>query len=313
MLELSHHVVRDPGVGEVRVEVVASGLNRADVIQRKGAYPAPPGFSPDVPGLEFAGVVERVGERVLGWKAGDRVMGITGGGAMSTHVVAAERELLPVPEKLDLVEAAAIPEAFLTAFDAFEQAGFAAGETALVHAVGSGVGLAALQWAKAAGGRVIGTSRTADKLVRCREYGLDEGLLVSDARFADEVRVWTQGQGVPVVVDLVGGDYLVENLQALAPRGRIVVVGLLAGREATVPLGLLLSRRATVIGTVLRSRPPEEKAALAQAFRRRVLPAFASGRLRPTIDEVLPMTSVAEAHARLERGETFGKLVLAWT
>lgn len=306
--------VRRPGPGEVLVEVVAAGLNRADIIQRRGGYPAPAGFAPDIPGLEFAGLVSRVGAGVTRFSPGDRVMGITGGGAMCTHVVAHARELMPVPSHLDLVEAAAVPEAFLTAWDAmFSQACLGVGETVLIHAVGSGVGLAALQLATATGASTIGTSRTPDKLDRCAAFGLAHPVRPVDGQFDDQVNAATGGSGVDVVIDLVGGAYLEQNLKSLANKGRVVVVGLLGGREASVPLGLLLARRATVIGTVLRSRPLEEKIALTQAFATRGLPLFEARKVRPVVDEVLPMTSVRESHERMERGETFGKLVLAWT
>lgn len=306
--------VREPGPGEVLVEVVAAGLNRADIIQRRGGYPAPAGFAPDIPGLEFAGVVARLGAAVTGFSRGDKVMGITGGGAMCTHVVVHARELLRVPAHLDLVDAAAVPEAFLTAWDAmFAQAALGVGETVLIHAVGSGVGLAALQLAVASGARAIGTSRSRQKLDRCTAFGLHQAIEPVDGRFEEQVKGATGGRGVDVVIDLVGGEYLRQNLESLALKGRLVVVGLLGGREATLPLGLLLTRRATVIGTVLRSRPLEEKVALTQAFANRGLPLFDARKVRPVVDEVLPMTSVREAHERMERSETFGKLVLAWT
>lgn len=305
--------VRDPGPGEVLVTVAAAGLNRADLVQRRGAYPAPEGYPQDIPGLEYAGTVLRVGEGVTSFAVGDRVMGITGGGAMCTLLVAHERELLPVPTNLTLTEAAAVPEAFLTAWDAlFQQASVTLGETVLVHAVASGVGLAALQLAKASGATVIGTSRTAHKLERCASFGLNHGVVTADGRFEDEVLELTGQRGVDAVIDLVGGSYLEQNLKSLALRGRVVVVGLMGGRQASMPLGLLLSRRATVVGTVMRSRPLEEKAALARSFAAKALPLFESGALTPVVDDVLPMDSVREAHERMERSETFGKLVLAW-
>lgn len=309
VLELGEYEVRAPGHGEVLVQVAAAGLNRADLAQRRGHYPAPPGFPADVPGLEFAGTVQAVGAGVTDWKPGDRVMAISGGGAMATHVVAHERELLPVPDALTLEQAAAVPEVFLTAWDAvFVQGGLRLGETLLVHAVGSGVGTAALQLAKVAGARVFGTSRTQDKLDRCATLGLDAGLLVGkDGAFADRVP-----GGADVVLDAVGGAYLPENVRVLAPGGRLVLLGTMGGAKGELPVFELMRRRGRVIGTVLRGRPLEEKAALAQAFRRDVLPLFASGRLRPIVDDVLEMSRVAEAHERLEQNRTFGKLVLRW-
>lgn len=305
--------VRDPGPGEILVAVAAAGLNRADVLQRKGLYPAPPGSPSDVPGLEYAGVVESVGDGVLSRRAGDRVMGIVGGGAMATHVVVHEREAIPVPDGLTLEEASAIPEVFFTAFDAlFVQAGLRPFESVLIHAVGSGVGTAALQLARHAGCRVLGTSRTADKLTRAETFGLapGDGIVASSGGFAEQVR--ERCGGADVILDTVGAAYAAENLAALRTKGRVVVVGLLGGAEGKVPLGLLLQKRASLVGTVLRSRPLEEKALLAQRFAREANPLFTTGALRPVIDSVLPMSEIAEAHRRLESNATFGKVVLAW-
>ncbi len=305
--------VRDAGPGEVRVKVAAAGLNRADVLQRKGAYPAPPGVPQDVPGLEYAGVVEQVGEGVLELEVGDAVMGIVAGGSMATHLVVHAREALRVPKDMPLTEAAAIPEVFLTAYDAvFAQARLAMGQLLLVHAVGSGVGTAALQLGLVAGAEVVGTTRSEDKLERCRSLGLTRGVVARDKSFAAAFTQETSGRLADVVLDTVGAGYLGDNLRVLAQRGRIVTIGLLAGATGELPLGLLLAKRGTLIGSVLRSRPLEEKAALAQAVSREVLPLFASGRLRPVIDTILPMQEIRAAHQRLEQNESFGKIVLAW-
>jgi NADPH2:quinone reductase len=305
--------VPEPGPGEIRVSVVAAGLNRADVLQRRGFYPAPPGVPADVPGLEYAGRVERLGEGVREFALGDAVMGIVAGGAMATHVIVHAREAMRAPAGMPLEEAAAIPEVFLTAYDAlFSQANTALGELVLVHAVGSGVGTAALQLGLVAGAEVIGTSRTVDKLARCRALGLSEGLPISDKTFASALLERTGGRGCDVILDTVGATYLAENLKALALRGRLVIVGLLGGAAAELPLGLVLAKRATLFGTVLRNRPLEEKIAVAQTFTRHALPLFASGKLKPVIDVVMPMSEVRLAHQRMERNETFGKIVLRW-
>ncbi len=310
VLELGTTEVRDPGPGEVRVEVAAAGLNRADTLQRRGFYPAPKGFPDDIPGLELAGTVESIGEGVSGFAVGDPVMAIIGGGGMATHAVVHSRELLPVPSGLSLEEAAAIPEVFLTAFDAlFAQGDLRMGETVVLHAVASGVGTAALQLAANVGARVVGTSRSAAKLERCRGLGLVHAVDTSDGAFADAVQ---QLGGADLVIDTIGAKYLTENLKALALRGRVVVLGLMGGVKGEMPLGLLLGKRARITGSTLRARPLEEKATLAQRFIREALPHFADGRLKPVIDEVLPMSEVGEAHARMERNETFGKLVLSW-
>jgi len=314
-LHIDRVSVDDPGPGQILVEVAAAGLNRADLLQRRGLYPAPPGAPKDVPGLEYAGRVAAVGDGVRSLEIGDPVMGIVGGGAMATHLVVHEREAIRVPEGLALTHAAAIPEAFLTAYDAlFEQAGLTSGERVLIHAVASGVGTAALQLARLAGARALGTSRTEDKLDRCAELGLAEGLHVTEGLFAEEVKERTDGRGVDVVLDLVGAAYLAENLASLAPLGRMVVIGLLGGAEAELPLGTLMKKRLRVLGSVLRTRPLEEKAILAQRFAARVAPLFAAdGPLSAVVDDVMPMAEVREAHARMERNETFGKLVLAWS
>jgi putative PIG3 family NAD(P)H quinone oxidoreductase len=315
VLKLGTLGVREPGPGEVLVEIAAAGLNRADVLQRRGFYPAPAGAPAQVPGLEYAGTVAALGADVSTTQVGARVMGIVAGGGMATHVVVHERELVRVPARLALEDAAAIPEVFMTAYDAlFPQAALALGEVVLLHAVGSGVGTAALQLARAAGVRALGTSRTADKLQRCEPLGLEleDGLLVGDKQFAARVLERTQGRGADVILDTVGAAYLGENLKALAPRGRLCVIGLLGGAGGELALGALLAKRAQIFGSVLRSRPLEEKAALAQAFERHVIPLFDRGLLRPVLDCVLPMADIAEAHQRIESDRSFGKIVLKW-
>ena len=312
VLEIADLEVRAPGPGEVLVEVAAAGLNRADLLQRKGFYPAPPGVAPDVPGLEYAGTVADAGPDA-GMRPGTRVMGITGGGAMATHVVVHAREAMRIPGGMSFEDAAAIPEAFLTGYDAlFDLGELRAGEVVLIHAVGSGVGTAALQLALVAGATAIGTSRSEEKLERCAELGLEDGIVVDDGTFDVALKARTAGRAADVILDCVGGAYLEENVRALAPRGRLVVVGLLGGATGKLSLGALLAKRARVIGTVLRSRPLEEKAALAQAFEARMLPLFADGRLLPVVGAVLPMAEIRAAHEAMEKDATFGKIVLTW-
>ena len=302
------------GAGEVLVEIAAAGLNRADCLQRRGFYPAPPGAPPDIPGLEFAGTVVERGSGAGQFAIGARVMGIAGGGAMATHIAAHERTLVPVPAVLDLERAAAVPEVFMTAYDAlFLQGGLEMGDDVVVHAAGSGVGTAAVQLVARAGARSIGTSRDESKLERCRALGMSEALLVDgEKRFADRVRAMTGGSGAAIILDSIGAAYLEENMRALAVGGRLIVIGLLGGGGGTLPLGLLLSRRARLLGTVLRSRPLEEKAELAQRFTTQVLPLLADGRLVPVVDAVMPMSEVRAAHRRMESNDTFGKIVLRW-
>jgi NADPH2:quinone reductase len=305
--------VREPGPGELLVEVAAAGLNRADTLQRRGFYPAPPGAPANVPGLEYAGKVARVGEGVLEHKPGDAVMGIVAGGGMATHVVVHAREAIRVPQGMSMTDAAAVPEVFLTAYDAlFPQAGLGLGQVVLLHAVGSGVGTAALQLALATGARPIGSSRTQDKLERCAALGLQDAILVPDKRFAAEVMERTAGRGADVILDTVGAAYLAENVASLASGGRLVLVGLLSGATGELALGTLLQKRARVLGSVLRSRPLEQKATLAQAFSRDVLPLLQRGTIKPVVDCVLDMTEIREAHLRMERNQSFGKIVLSW-
>lgn len=313
-LSVQKRSLRPPGPGELLVEVAGAACNRADIIQRLGFYSAPPGFVQDIPGLEYAGTVARVGEGVQRFKQGDRVMGIVAGGAMASHVIVHEREAMPAPKNLSLTDAAAIPEVFLTAYDALVlQAGLKTGESMLVHAVGSGIGTAAIQIARALSATSLGTSRTADKLERCAKLGLDAGIVSSDKTFAKAVLDATGGRGVDVILDTIGAAYIGENVKALAPQGRIVVIGLLGGVAGELPLGMLLAKRARIIGSVLRSRPLEEKAALAQAATSALVPLFERGALVPVIDRVLPFAEIQEAHRYLESNESFGKVVMTWS
>ncbi len=303
----------EPGPGTIRVRVEAAGVNRADLLQRQGHYPAPDDAPRDIPGLEYAGTVDRVGPNVTVWSPGDRVMGLTGGGACAEYVVVPSDEAMAIPDGVTADVAAAVPEAFITAHDALRaRAGLRSGETLLVHAVGSGVGTAALQLAKAWGARVIGTSRTGWKLERARELGLDDGIQPESGAFAEAVHALTAGRGVGAILELVGGDYLEEDLRCIAPLGRIVVVGLTRGRSAELDMGALLRKRLTITGTVLRSRSSVEKAAATRAFARDGLALVARGDVRPPIHAVLPMAEAAAAHRLLESNETFGKVVLRW-
>ncbi|HUF11539.1 MAG TPA: NAD(P)H-quinone oxidoreductase [Longimicrobiales bacterium] len=299
-----------PGPREIRVAVAAAGVNRADLMQRLGRYPAPEGVPADVPGLEFAGVVDALGDDVTRWSIGDRVMGLLGGGGYADLVVVDEAEATSVPDALELTHAAAMPEVFITAHDAlFTRLRLAAGERLLIHAVGSGVGTAALQLAKAAGATVIGTSRTAEKLERAQSLGLDTGIVAADD-WLDAVMAATDGRGVDAIVDLVGGAYFDANLRALSTLGRMVVVGTVAGARAEIDLSRLMRTRATLIGTVLRARTTQEKIEATRAFERDVLPLVESGRVRPIIDLVYPLERAADAHRYVEANESFGKVVL---
>ncbi|MEO8704633.1 MAG: NAD(P)H-quinone oxidoreductase [Kofleriaceae bacterium] len=301
----------EPARGEVRVRIRATAINRADLLQRMGSYPAPADAPPDIPGLEIAGEVAALGPGVERWKVGDRVFGLVGGGGYAEAIVAHERALARIPDGLTFDQAAAIPEAFITAHDAIVgQAGLAGGESLLVHAVGSGVGTAAVQLGRALGALVIGTARSADKLERAKSLGLDVGIVAETPVFADAVKR-ADPNGAAVTLELVGGKYLDEDLRAAALLGRIALVGLLAGARTELDLGLVLRKRLRVLGTVLRARPLEEKLAVMRTFEARVVPLFERGKLVPVIDLVLPLDQAAEAHARMASNAGFGKIVLS--
>jgi NADPH2:quinone reductase len=315
VVELAEVEAPRPSRGEVLVRVKAAAMNRADLLQRRGLYPPPPGFREDIPGLELAGEIAELGEAVTGWKVGDRVMAIAAGEAQAELAVVHERMLLRVPEGLSLGDAGALPEAGMTAHDAlFTIGGLRPGATVLIHAVGSGVATAALQIARAAGALTVGTSRTADKLEKARALGLDHAILVGkeEPRFADEVKRLTGRRGAAVILDFVGGAYAAENVASLAPGGRIVVIGTMGGPKAQLDLGLLMRVRGSITGTVLRPRPLEEKIAATQAFGRDVLPLIAAGKVRPVVDALLPAARAREAHERMEKNDSFGKIVLGF-
>ena len=308
-------VERPVAAGErVRVRVRAAALNRADLLQRRGLYPAPPGVPAGIPGLEFAGEVEQLGGDATRWQVGQRVFGITGGGAQAEYVVVPESALAAVPENLSWTEAAAVPEAFITAHDAlFTQGRLASGESVLVHAAGSGVGLAAIQLVRAAGATAYGTARTLEKLERAREFGLSEGTAVvgdEPRLFVAAVREWTTGAGVDLVLDLVGASYFAANLEAVAVRGRLLLVGTMGGTTTTIDFGLVIGKRLRLAGTVLRSRSTEEKARATRLFARHVVPLLARGAVRPVLDRTYPLDEVRAAHERLEANQSFGKIVL---
>jgi putative PIG3 family NAD(P)H quinone oxidoreductase len=306
-----------PGGDQVLVRVRAAGLNRADIFQRRGQYPAPPGVAMDIPGLEFAGDIEAVGPAVQRWKPGRRVMGIVGGAAQADYVVVPEGSLAEVPDLLDWAEAAALPEVFITAHDAlFTQAGLELGETVLIHSAASGVGTAAVQLAHAAGCLTFGTSRTPDKLEKVRLLGLDEPIALTGEQpgqvFATRILEATGSQGVNVIMDLIGAPYLGANLRALAQLGRMICVGVTAGAAAEMDMHVLLRKRLRIMGTNLRYRTTGEKAAAVRRFNDQVMPLVRCGILRPVIDSAYELSEVVEAHKRLEANATFGKVVLTF-
>jgi NADPH:quinone reductase len=294
----------EPVSDQVLAEVISAGVNRADLLQLRGGHAAPPGWPRDVPGLEFAGRVAAVGEGATALAEGDLVFGIVGGGAHATHVVTPEALCVRVPDGLDPVHAGGVPEVFMTAYDALvRRARLGGGERVLIHAVGSGVGTAALQIARSIGGITVGTSRSVDKLERAEELGLHEGVVAGDdmARRIGEV---------DVVLELVGGSYVETDVVVCRPRGRIVVVGLLAGASVDLDLGAVMRKRLTLVGTVLRSRAEWEREQLTALFARRVAPLFTTGRFRPVVDRVVGFEQIAEGYEALGSNRTFGKVVL---
>ncbi len=313
VLEIQARPKPDPGVGQIRVRVRASALNRADLLQREGNYPVPPGAPADISGMEYAGEVDALGPSATLWKVGERVIGIVGGGGHAEYLCVHEREAIPVPKSMSWADAAAIPEVFLTAYDAlFNRLALGTGETVLIHAVGSGVGTAGLQIARVAGARVVGTARSPGKLERAKKLGLDVGIDASGGDWPAQVEAAIGVDRVHAVMDLVGGNYLEGNLRVLALRGRMVVVGLTAGATAPFNMGMLLRKRLTIVGTMLRGRPLEEKIALARDFSERLIPLFESGQLKPVVDRVFPFDQIRAAHELMHSNQTFGKIVLAW-
>jgi NADPH:quinone reductase len=309
VLEIREVETPEPQGDQVRVRVRAAGLNRADLAQRQGAYPAPAGSPGDIPGLEFAGVVEALGPLARRWQPGQRVMGLVGGGAQAEYVVIQEGMLVEIPERLSDVEAAGVPEVFFTAHDAlFTQADLRMGERVLIHAAGSGVGTAAIQLTHAAGATVFGTSRTPAKLERAKPLGLDYGLSNSD--FAERIREITGGAGVHIVLDMVGAPYMSQNLQIMAERGRLVYLAAMGGGEATLPIWALQGKRLRIQGSMLRNRSLGEKLDVVSRFTHEVLPLLADGRVKPVIERAYSLGEIRAAHEMMGANTNFGKLIL---
>ena len=304
-----------PGPDEVLVDVVATALNRADLLQRRGLYPSPPlaGFvppAPEIPGVEFSGRVVGVGDRVSAWAIGDDVMGIVGGGAYAERLVVHEDQAMRVPHGVSVADAAAIPEVWITAFEALiVQGALTSGRVALVHAGASGVGTAAIQICRAIGARVIVTA-SAGKLNACRALGADLAIDYASQDFVAECAAFTGGSGVDVVLDVIGGEYVDRDIAALRTGGRIVQVGVMGGGRTEVNIGMLLPKRASIVGTVLRSRPLAEKIAISQRFATEVLPLFDAGLVRPVIDSRYPLSAIADAQAHMERNANIGKILI---
>ena len=299
-----------PEPGEVLVEVAATAVNRADLMQRQGVYEPPPGAS-SYPGLEASGRIVAVGAGVAGWAVGDEVCALLSGGGYAERVRVPTGQLLPIPAGVDLVTAAALPEVVATVWsNVFMVANLRAGDTFLVHGGSSGIGTMAIQLAKAVGARIATTAGSADKLARCRELGADLAIDYHDEDFVERVREFTDGAGVDVILDNMGAKYLGRNVDALAVNGRLVVIGLQGGARGELDLNKLLMKRAAIAATSLRARPQAEKSAIVAAVREHVWPLIEAGRVRPIVDRVMPLTEAAQAHRVVEGSTHIGKVLL---
>jgi NADPH2:quinone reductase len=310
MLVPQERPVPPPGEHEVLVKVAAAGVNRPDVMQRKGLYPPPPGAT-DIPGLEIAGEVVALGAKVERWKPGDKVMGLVVGGGYAQFCPVHESHALPIPDNLSMLEAAAIPETFFTVWhNVFERGALKTGETLLVHGGSSGIGTAAIQLAKASGARVIITAGTPDKCRACRALGADVAINYKDEDFVAASKAATQGRGADVILDMVGGDYIERNYEAAAVEGRVVQIAFVGSPKATVDFRRIMLKRLTHTGSTLRARSVEDKGAIARAVEQHVLPLIVAGRVKPVIDSSFALDEAALAHARMESSAHIGKIVL---
>jgi len=310
VLRLADRPTPQPGTGEVLIKVAAAGVNRPDVEQRKGTYPPPPGAS-DIPGLEIAGTVAALGQGAAGVSVGDKVCALVSGGGYAEYCTAPVAQCLPVPKGLDFTAAASLPETFFTVWQNMcDRAGLKAGETILIHGGTSGIGVTAVQMAKAIGARVLATAGSAAKCAAAAKLGADRAIDYNTEDFVEVVKAETNGKGVEVILDMVGGKYFERNIAALAIDGRLALIALLGGREAKIDLGLVLRKRLTLTGSVLRARTIAEKGAIAQSLRREIWPLIESGKIKPVIDSTVPLADAAKAHARMESSAHIGKIVL---
>ena len=301
----------EPATGEVLIDIVAAGLNRADLLQRQGLYPPPPG-APDYPGLECSGRISAVGDSVAGWRVGDEVCALLGGGGYAEKVAVPAGHVLPVPSGVSVLEAAALPEVACTVYsNVVMTAGLRAGETLLVHGGASGIGTMAIQFGRALGARVVCTAGSPAKLEGCRALGADLAVPYRDADFVTAVSDFTGGRGADVILDIIGAAYLARNMAALATDGRLVVIGLQGGARAEIDLNAMMRKRASLHATSLRSRPPDQKEVIVDGVRQVVWPLIDSGQIRPVVDATLPLAEAGRAHALMEAGDHVGKILLA--
>ncbi len=313
VLRAAERALPEPGPREVLVKVRASGVNRPDLMQREGKYPPPPGTS-DIPGLEISGQIVTMGQDARRFQRGDWICALLAGGGYAEYCVAPEGQCLPIPGQLDPIVAGAIPETFFTVWtNAFDRGRLVSGESLLVHGGASGIGTTAIQMAKARGARVFATARSAAQCAACQELGAERAIDSTREDFVAITQQLTNGQGVDVILDMVGGDFFSKNLQALAPEGRLVQIATLAGSDVELSLRQVMQRRLSITGSTLRSRTVEEKGRIAQSLEREIWPLVAKGQIKPIIQAALPWHQAVEAHRTLESGQHVGKIVLVWS
>jgi len=301
------------GANEVLVKVAATGINRPDVAQRKGNYPPPASAPQDIPGLEIAGTVEKVGADVTRWKVGDKVCALIIGGGYAEYCNVPEGQCLPIPENLTFIEAASLPETFFTVWsNVFDRGQLKPGESLLVHGGSSGIGVAAIQMAKAMGSIVYITAGSDEKCKFCEELGAAKAINYKTQNFKDEINKITNGKGVNLILDMIGGDYTPLNLQSLADEGRLVMINMMKGKDVGIDLSLIMRKRLNITGSMLRSRDVAFKAAIAQNLEKHIWPLLASGKIKPVIYKVFPADKASEAHQLMESSEHIGKIVLRW-
>jgi putative PIG3 family NAD(P)H quinone oxidoreductase len=311
VLQVEERMVPEAGEGAILVAVAAAGVNRPDVMQRKGQYPPPPG-APDIPGLEISGIVAATGEGASRFKEGDEVIALVPGGGYAEYCIVDERNALPLPEPLTLVEGAGVPETMFTVWhNVFERGGLRPGEWLLVHGGASGIGTTAIQLAKAFGAFVVATAGSERKCEALKRLGADRAINYKTADFVEATTEASRGHGADVILDMVGGDYLKRNCAAAAPEGRIVQISTLAGAKTEIDLRQIMMKRLTLTGSTLRNRPVPFKAELARALEETVWPIIARGRFKPVVDHIFPLDEVVEAHRRIDSGEHFGKIILS--
>lgn len=311
VLELAERPKPMPGNSEVLIKVHAAGINRPDIAQRKGSYPPPPGAPQDIPGLEVVGTIEAVGSNVTRWEVGDKVCALVIGGGYAEYCSAPEGQCLPIPNNLSFAEAASLPETFFTVWsNVFDRARIQPGESLLVHGGSSGIGVTAIQMAKALGNKVYVTAGSDEKCKFCENLGAYKAINYKTQNFKDEINRLTDGKGVDVILDMIGGDYTPNNLQCLANDGRLVMINTMKGKDVQVDLSLVMRKRLTITGSTLRNRDVEFKSAIAKELEKHIWPLIQSGKIKPVIYKVFPANEAADAHRLMESSIHIGKIVL---